>query len=81
MPGLPGKSYWQHLDTEGHAINAAFNVNDQNTVKYIGSVRKMHMNQNRDLAGSAQPVFEQNYNQNYKCRGRTNSSGSAIPSA
>ena len=81
VPGLPGKSYWQHLDTEGHAINAAFNVNDQNTVKYIGSVRKMHMNQNRDLAGSAQPVFEQNYNQNYKCRGRTNSSGSAIPSA
>jgi iron complex outermembrane receptor protein len=43
---------WERLNTEGHALTASYNVNDNNTLKYIFAKRKMHYNDRNNISGT-----------------------------
>lgn len=48
----PGSSNYQRLQVDGHALTAAYDLNPTNTLKYIGSFRKMYLADRIDLDGT-----------------------------
>jgi iron complex outermembrane receptor protein len=48
----PGADTYQRLKIDGHALIATYELNSSNTIKYIGSVRKMELADRLDLDGS-----------------------------
>lgn len=48
----PGAQTGQWLSVDGHALVASYDVNDRNTLKYIGSYREMEYKDRLDLDGT-----------------------------
>ncbi|CAB1370697.1 TonB-dependent receptor [Denitratisoma oestradiolicum] len=48
----PGARTYQRLQIDGHALTAAYELNATNTLKYIGSFRKMYYGDQLDLDGT-----------------------------
>lgn len=66
LAGDPGKTYYQKLDVDGHSITASYQINPNNTLKYIGSYRKMHLDDNKDLDGTPLNIYEAAMNTKYR---------------
>lgn len=56
--GTPGKNYYQKLDVAGHALTATYELNDRNTLKYIGSYRKMDYADMTDIDGTTVTIYD-----------------------
>ncbi|CAB1370563.1 TonB-dependent receptor [Denitratisoma oestradiolicum] len=60
-----GTKYFQKLDVDGHMLTATYELNPQNTLKYIGAYRKMHYQDSTDLDGTPIHVFNAGKDTNY----------------
>ncbi len=60
-----GGDYFTRLDVNGHSITASYALNPTDTVKYIGSKRKMHYQEMMDLDGTPVDVFNAGKNTYY----------------
>lgn len=56
--GTAGKNYYQKLDVAGHALTAAYELDARNTLKYIGSYRKMHYADMTDIDGTTLTIYD-----------------------
>jgi iron complex outermembrane receptor protein len=56
--GTPGKKYYQKLDVDGHALTATYELNKQNTLKYIGAYRKMDYRDMTDIDGTTLTIYD-----------------------
>ncbi|WP_186453860.1 TonB-dependent receptor [Denitratisoma sp. DHT3] len=65
LAGTAGHNYYQKLDVDGQMLSATYELNANNTLKYIGSYRKMHFDDNKDLDGSAAWVYDGGLNTVY----------------
>lgn len=63
--GTAGKEYFQKLDVDGHALTATYELNSTNTLKYLGSNRKMRYQDSTDLDGTTLSIFNAGRNTNY----------------
>lgn len=61
-----GKDFYNKLEVDGHAITATYAVNATNTLKYIGSNRKMHYEDRTDLDGTPMVIYAQQKDTHYK---------------
>ena len=62
----PGRSFFNKLNIDGHALTASYDINATNTLKYIGAKRKMHYQDNTDLDGTPVPVYGTGRNTHYE---------------
>ncbi|QDX82430.1 hypothetical protein B9N43_15015 [Denitratisoma sp. DHT3] len=53
----PNRQYFQKLDVSGHMLTANYELNANNSLKYIGSYRKMRYQDSTDLDGTPLPIF------------------------
>lgn len=61
----PGKDFYNRLKVDGHALTASYQINDSNTLKYIGSYRKMHYEDRTDLDGTPMNIYTQQKDTHY----------------
>ncbi|TWO81407.1 hypothetical protein CBW56_04665 [Denitratisoma oestradiolicum] len=52
----PGGTFYQKLKVDGHALTATYQLDPSNTVKYIGSYRKLFYSDQMDLDGTPLPI-------------------------
>ena len=62
----PGRSYFNTLDIDGHALTATYEINSSNTLKYIGAKRKMRYRDSTDLDGTPVPIFNAGKDTHYE---------------
>ena len=62
----PGKDFYNKLEVDGHALTATYALNATNTLKYIGSYRKMHYEDRTDLDGTPMNIYTQQKDTHYK---------------
>lgn len=56
--GTPGTNYYQKLDVAGHALTATYDLDARNTLKYIGSYRKMDYGDMTDIDGTTVTIYD-----------------------
>jgi iron complex outermembrane receptor protein len=66
VTGDPGKAFYNRLKVDGHALTASYQLDNSNTLKYIGSYRKMRYEDNTDLDGTPNNVFTAGKDTHYK---------------
>ena len=59
-------SFYNKLEVDGHALTATYALNATNTLKYIGSYRKMHYEDRTDLDGTPMNIYTQQKDTHYK---------------
>ncbi|MBK6553162.1 MAG: TonB-dependent receptor [Rhodocyclaceae bacterium] len=62
----PGRSYFNTLDIDGHALTATYEINASNTLKYIGAKRKMRYRDSTDLDGTPISLFNAGKDTHYE---------------
>jgi iron complex outermembrane receptor protein len=61
----PGGNFYTKMDVNGQSITASYKLDPTNTLKYIGSLRKMHYQERIDLDGTPEPVLVVGKNTHY----------------
>ncbi len=65
VSGNPNTKYSNGLKLDGHSVTASYALNPNNSIKYIGSQRKMVYNDRTDLDGTALNIFNAGKDTNY----------------
>lgn len=62
----PGRAYYNKLQVDGQSLTGTYELNNSNTLKYIGAYRKMHYQDSTDLDGTPVSIYNQHKDTHYE---------------